>query len=125
MKKYIHMMTAAVAFMCLAACTEKLGTEPGNDPAPHATIYQYNPGAGYNSDEDIVVRFVANNKAESVHYLVELLADILCSGIGLDNLNARERLIKHADHITQLLLSAACRVAQTLDNTSDNKAHNW
>lgn len=75
MKKYIHMMTAAVAFMCLAACTEKLGTEPGNDPAPHATIYQYNPGAGYNSDEDIVVRFVANNKAESVHYLVEPLAD--------------------------------------------------
>lgn len=68
-------MTAAAAFMCLAACTEKLGTEPGNDPAPHATIYQYAPGTGYNSDEDVVVRFVANNKAESVHYLVELLAD--------------------------------------------------
>lgn len=69
------MMTAAAAFMCLAACTEKLGTEPGNDPAPHATIYQYAPGEGYNTDEDVVVRFVANNKAESVHYLVELLTD--------------------------------------------------
>lgn len=74
MKRYIHIMTAVAAFMCVAACTEKLGTEPGNDPAPHATIYQYAPGAGYNADEDVVVRFVANGKTESVHYFIELLS---------------------------------------------------
>ncbi len=75
MKNYIHMMTAAAAFVCLAACTEKLGTMPGNDSGPKTVIYQYNPGEGYNSDEDVAVRFVSNGKAEKVYYLVELLAD--------------------------------------------------
>lgn len=57
--------------MLLAACSEKLGTEPGNDPTPKATIYQYAPGEGYNSDEDVVVRFVSNGKVEKLCYLVE------------------------------------------------------
>ena len=58
-------------------------------------------------------------------YLVELNSDILRSGIGLDNLNARERLVKHANHISQLLLCAASRVAQTLNNTANQKTYNW
>lgn len=69
------MMTAVAAFMCVAACTEKLGTEPGNDPGPKAVIYQYDPGTGYNSDEDVALRFVSNGKAEKMFYLVELLSD--------------------------------------------------
>lgn len=68
-------MSAVAAFICIAACTEQLGTNPGNDPAPRATIYQYAPGEEYNTDEDVVVRFVANDKTESVYYLVEPLAD--------------------------------------------------
>ena len=75
MKRYIHMMTAVAAFMCVAACTEKLGTDPGNDPGPKAVIYQYDPGAGYNADEDVAVRFVSNGKAEKMYYYVELLTD--------------------------------------------------
>ena len=55
---------------------------------------------------------------------MELYADIVCSGVGLDNLDARERLIKHTNHITKLLLRSRRGVAQTFDNTADNKTHN-
>lgn len=71
MKNILHIITAGVVFSLLAACSEKLGTEPGNDPTPKATIYQYAPGEGYNSDEDVVVRFVSNGKVEKLFYLVE------------------------------------------------------
>lgn len=71
MKNILHIIAAGVVFSLLAACSEKLGTEPGNDPAPKATIYQYEPGEGYNSDEDVVVRFVSNGKVEKLCYLVE------------------------------------------------------
>ena len=71
MKNILHIIAAGVVFSLLAACSEKLGTEPGNDPTPKATIYQYAPGEGYNSDEDVVVRFVSNGKVEKLCYLVE------------------------------------------------------
>lgn len=71
MKNILHIIAAGVVFSLLAACSEKLGTEPGNDPTPKATIYQYEPGEGYNSDEDVVVRFVSNGKVEKLCYLVE------------------------------------------------------
>lgn len=71
MKNILHIIAAGVVFSLLAACSEKLGTEPGNDPTPKATIYQYAPGEGYNSDEDVVVRFVSNGKVEKLFYLVE------------------------------------------------------
>ena len=75
MKKFLNILTAALAFVALAACTEKLGTEPGTDSAPKTTIYQYSPGDGYNSDEDVKLRFVANDKASKVFYFVELKSD--------------------------------------------------
>ncbi len=71
MKNILHIIAAGVVFSLLVACSEKLGTEPGNDPTPKATIYQYAPGEGYNSDEDVVVRFVSNGKVEKLFYLVE------------------------------------------------------
>ena len=75
MKRYIHILTMALLSLMLSSCVEKLGTEPGNDPAPKATIYQYAPGTGYNSDEDVAVRFVSNGKAEKIYYLTELQVD--------------------------------------------------
>ena len=72
MKKILNILTAALAFVALAACTEKLGTEPGADSTPKTTIYQYSPGDGYNSDEDVTLRFVANGQATKVLYFVEL-----------------------------------------------------
>ena len=75
MKNILHIIAAGVVFSLLAACSEKLGTEPGNDPTPKATIYQYAPGEGYNSDEDVVVRFVSNGKVEKLCYLVEPVAE--------------------------------------------------
>lgn len=75
MKRYIHILAMALFSLMLSSCVEKLGTDPDNDPAPKATIYQYAPGAGYNSDEDVAVRFVSNGKAAKIYYLVELAAD--------------------------------------------------
>lgn len=75
MRKFIHIILAAAVLMFSAACTEQLGTDPGTDPGPKVTIYQYSPGDGYNSDEDVALRFVTNGKAEKLYYLVELLAD--------------------------------------------------
>ena len=69
------MTVAALTLVGLAACTEKLGTDPGTSADPKATIYQYAPGAGYNSDEDIALRFVSNGKVEKLFYLVELEAE--------------------------------------------------
>lgn len=75
MKNILHIAAAGMVLSLLAACSEKMGTEPGNDPAPKATIYQYAPGEGYNSDEDIVVRFVSNGKVEKIYYLVEKVSE--------------------------------------------------
>ena len=75
MKRYIHILAMALFSLMLSSCVEKLGTEPGNDPGPKATIYQYAPGSEYNSDEDVAVRVVTNGKAEKVYYFVELMSD--------------------------------------------------
>jgi len=75
MKKYIYIFASAVALLSLASCTEKVGTEPGNDSKPVVTVYNYNPSSEYDGDTDQRVRFVNNGKATQAWYLVDKKAD--------------------------------------------------
>lgn len=55
----------------LWACSADEGSEPGSDPNPVVTVYCYEPSTpDLNPDNDAIVRFVTNNKATSVKYLV-------------------------------------------------------
>lgn len=49
-----------LAAMALTGCREEVGTDPGNDGTPIATVYQYTAGAGYNSDNDCLFRVATN-----------------------------------------------------------------
>jgi len=72
MKKSLYLIGAAVVLLSVAACQEKEGTEPGKDGSPLVTAYQYDPGKGYNADEDVKIRFVKNDKVKSAFFLEEL-----------------------------------------------------
>lgn len=79
MKKMIYNLSRLVLTCCVAAalvaCTEETGSEPGNDPSPKVTVYQYPAPRPDNPDNDIVVRFAANRQTESAYYLVEKTSD--------------------------------------------------
>lgn len=76
MKKFTYIIAIAAAGLFLASCSEKLGSEPGNDSQPVVTVYNYNPaGAEYDSDTDQDIRFVSNGKVASAYYLAEKTAD--------------------------------------------------
>jgi hypothetical protein len=76
MKKYIYrlfsvLLTAAV----MTACVEEEGTEPGSNPAPAVTIYQYTVEKPLNPENDVRLRFVVNNKTTDAYYLAEKTTD--------------------------------------------------
>jgi hypothetical protein len=73
MKKYIKsLLMLVLAAMALTGCREEVGTDPGNDGTPIATVYQYTAGAGYNSDNDCLFRVATNAAVGEVYYLAEL-----------------------------------------------------
>ncbi|MDE6341710.1 MAG: hypothetical protein K2K93_05285 [Muribaculaceae bacterium] len=73
-KKY---MTILAAMPLLWACSADEGSMPGNDPDAAVTLYTYAPtDPNNNPDNDVVVRFVTNNKATSVKYLLAPTSDI-------------------------------------------------
>ena len=59
----------------LWACSADEGSMPGSDPNPAVTLYTYAPSEG-NPDNDVTVRFVTNNKTNSVKYLAVPSADV-------------------------------------------------
>ena len=72
MKNYIYNLFAVlIAATTFTACSAEEGTDVGNDPVPSVIIYQYKPGASYNADNDIALRFATNNKTSEAYYLVE------------------------------------------------------
>ena len=72
MKKLFYIISATAVLLSFAACQEEVGSVPGSDGKPFVTSYQYAPPKGYNSDEDVQIRFVKNDKVESAKFLVEL-----------------------------------------------------
>jgi hypothetical protein len=76
MKKYIYgLFVALLATATMTSCVEDEGTEPGNDSNPAITIYQYKVSKPYNVDNDVSLRFAANNKTTEAYYLVEKTTD--------------------------------------------------
>lgn len=76
MKKYIYrLFIVFLATVALSSCTEEEGSVPGNDSKPVVTVYQYKASRPLNIDNDILVRFAANNKTTEAYYLVEKTAD--------------------------------------------------
>jgi hypothetical protein len=77
MKKYIYsLFSVLLAAVVLTSCTENEGTTPGNDPNPVVTIYKYQVAKPLNPDNDVTLRFAANNKTEQAYYLAEKTADM-------------------------------------------------
>ena len=75
MKTRIYLFALAAVSLLVASCTEKIGTEPGNDTIPVVTVYNYAPSAEYDGDTDQRIRFVNNGKATQAFYLVDKTAD--------------------------------------------------
>lgn len=61
-----------MVLLSVAACQKEVGSEPGNDGSPLVTAYQYAAPKGYNSDEDVQLRFVKNDKVKAAYFLEEL-----------------------------------------------------
>lgn len=66
----------AIPAMIMTSCSADEGTEPGGDSKPVVTLYSYEPSSEYNPDNDVVVRFVPNNKVDEIYYLAELESDV-------------------------------------------------
>lgn len=76
MKKYIYsLLTVFIATVAFTSCSDDEGTNPGNDPAPAVTIYQYAASRPNNPDNDIVLRLATNDKTTEVYYLAEKTSD--------------------------------------------------
>jgi hypothetical protein len=76
MKKYlIILFNVLFASLAITSCVVEEGTEPGNDPNPVVTIYQYKVSKPLNVDNDVTLRLVANNRTTEAYYLAEKTAD--------------------------------------------------
>ena len=74
--KIYQLFIAFLAIVFITSCKEDWGAQPGNDPNPVATIYQYKPSRPYNADNDVIIRVATNNKTVEAYYLAEKTADI-------------------------------------------------
>lgn len=73
MKKVLYILVSLAALLTLASCEkDKYGTVPGNDSEPYVLLSAIDPGAGYDSDCDVLIRLAANNITSDVYYLAEL-----------------------------------------------------
>lgn len=76
MKKYLYIIASVTLALLASSCEKEQGTVPGSDGKAVLTTYQYTPSSEYNADNDVQVRFAANNKVVDVYYLVEDTATV-------------------------------------------------
>jgi hypothetical protein len=75
MKKYLYLLFAAFVATTMVACTEKVGSEPGNDPTAVATIYQLAAPKECDPDTTCKLRICPNSTSRKMWVLAELEAD--------------------------------------------------
>lgn len=75
MKKYLYLLFAAFVATTMVACTEEVGTEPGNDPTAVATIYELAAPADVDPDTTCKIRIAPNSTSKKMWVLAELEAD--------------------------------------------------
>jgi hypothetical protein len=76
MKKYIYKLCIALIAATFVSCSEEEGTNPGSDPKPAVTVYQYKVSKPYNVDNDVIIRFATNNQTTEAYYLPEKSTDV-------------------------------------------------
>jgi hypothetical protein len=64
----INFAWALLGLAFITACVDEQGSEPGNDGAPVATIYQLDANAPLDPDNDLVLRVATNNQTQAVYY---------------------------------------------------------
>lgn len=74
MKKFLYLLFAAFVATTMVACTEEVGSEPGNDPNPVVTIYDIDCPADCDPDQTAALRLAPNNKVAKMYILAELKA---------------------------------------------------
>lgn len=76
MKKYVYtLFMGLLTLASVTSCSEEQGTDVGKDAEPSVIVYQYTPGDDYNADNDIKLRFAANNRTQKAYYIYELTSD--------------------------------------------------
>lgn len=76
MKKYIYnLLLLFVGTLAFTACTDEEGSDPGNDGAPSAVIYNYATEAPNDPDNDATFGIATNNKTAKLYYFAEKKAD--------------------------------------------------
>lgn len=72
--KYLTILATASLFW---ACSADEGEMPGSDPTAAVTLYTYAPtDENLNPDNDVVVRFVTNDKVSSLKYMIIPSTDV-------------------------------------------------
>lgn len=74
MKKYLYTLAIVCGAAFMTGCAADEAPSPGSDSKAAVTIYQYAPAAGYDADNDVRLRFVANDKTADCYYYVESVA---------------------------------------------------
>ena len=75
MKKYLYLLFAAFVASTMVACTEEVGTVPGNDPTAVATIYELPAPAECDPDMTCKLRIAPNSTTKKMWVLAEKEAD--------------------------------------------------
>ncbi len=70
-KNLFAYIIALLGITGFAACTEDVGTEPGNDSQPVVTLYQYTASSDYDADVTTQLRVAVNSRVSAVYYLAE------------------------------------------------------
>ena len=102
--RYLYGAILAAAAL-MVSCSEDQVNTPGNDAQPKVSIYTYTPELPYNPDNDVALRFAANQQTESAYYLIE----------STDDMNARLTSAGEAGYI-DYVVSNGTKI--TLDSNS-------
>ena len=113
MKRYINgaLLTALAFAMSFTSCKVDEGTEPNSSNSPDVTIYTYAPtsddGEDLNPDNDVRVRFVANNATEDVYYILDEAA------------SAAAEIEKDKDAYIQKVMNTGKRISNASSTVND------
>ena len=107
--KLIYLYGTILAAAALTvSCAADEGTTPGNDANPVVSIFSHEPELPYNSDNDVAIRFAANQQTESAYYLVE----------STDEMNARMASMGEAGYM-DYVVSNGIKLSLDKNNVAD------
>ena len=107
MKKNIHtLLLLAFTIIGVTSCKEDLGTEPGEDSTPIATLYSYETSLPYNADNDVRVRFATNNAVQSVYCLAEKSEDYAKNLASMGEDGYKNYVIENGSKVKNLVASS-------------------